>query len=111
MARRLLYTGLGPYSGICKGWGYPAIYGGSSACTESRREGESGNPSLWKSRWCLPAVDDDGETFDYENGAYSWRDIIVTRDKKGKLKGVISKAEKGKPNSIANVTWKFMTEE
>ena len=55
--------------------------------------------------------DDDGETFDYENGAYSWRDITVTRDKKGKLKGVISKAEKGKPNSIANVTWKFMTEE
>ena len=55
--------------------------------------------------------DDDGETFDYEKGAYSWRDITVTRDKKGKLKGTISKAEKGKPNSIANVTWKFMTEE
>ena len=55
--------------------------------------------------------DDDGETFDYEKGAYSWRDITVTRDKKGKLKGAISKAEKGKPNSIANVTWKFMTEE
>ncbi|WP_297284697.1 glycoside hydrolase family 31 protein [Bacteroides sp.] len=55
--------------------------------------------------------DDDGETFDYEKGAYSWRDIKVTRDKKGKLKGFISKAEKGKPNSIANVTWKFMTEE
>lgn len=54
--------------------------------------------------------DDDGETFDYEKGAYSWRDIKVTRDKKGKLKGTISKAEKGKPNSIANVTWKFMTE-
>ncbi len=55
--------------------------------------------------------DDDGETFDYEKGAYSWRDITVTRDKKGMLKGAISKAEKGKPNSIANVTWKFMTEE
>ena len=55
--------------------------------------------------------DDDGETYDYEKGAYSWRDITVTRDKKGKLKGAISKAEKGKPNSIANVTWKFMTKE
>lgn len=55
--------------------------------------------------------DDDGETFDYEKGAYSWREIKVTRDKKGKLKGSISKAEKGKPNNIANVTWKFMTEE
>lgn len=55
--------------------------------------------------------DDDGETFDYEKGAYAWRDIKVTRDKKGRLKGTISRAEKGKPNSIANVTWKFMTEE
>lgn len=55
--------------------------------------------------------DDDGETFDYEKGVYSWRDIKVTRDKKGRLHGIISKAEKGKPNSIATVTWKFMTQE
>lgn len=55
--------------------------------------------------------DDDGETFDYEKGVYSWRDIKVTRDKKGRLHGTISKAEKGKPNSIATVTWKFMTQE
>lgn len=54
--------------------------------------------------------DDDGETFDYENGMYSWRNITVTRDKKGCLKGTISKAKKGKPNNIAAVTWKFMTE-
>lgn len=53
--------------------------------------------------------DDDGETFDYEKGVYSWRDIRVVRDKKGKLKGTISKAEKGKPDNIANVTWRFMT--
>ena len=55
--------------------------------------------------------DDDGETFDYEKGVYSWRDIKVTRDKKGRLHGTTSKAEKGKPNSIATVTWKFMTQE
>ena len=55
--------------------------------------------------------DDDGETFDYEKGVYSWRDIKVTRDKKGRLHGTISKVEKGKPNSIATVTWKFMTQE
>ena len=55
--------------------------------------------------------DDDGETFDYEKGVYSWRDIKVTRDKKGRLDGTISKAEKGKPNSIATVPWKFMTQE
>ena len=53
--------------------------------------------------------DDDGETFDYENGAYSWREIKVTRDRKGRLKGSISKAEKGKPDNIATVSWKFMT--
>lgn len=55
--------------------------------------------------------DDDGETFDYEKGAYSWRDIRVTRDRKGRLKGSLSKAEKGKPDHIAAVTWRFMTAE
>lgn len=55
--------------------------------------------------------DDDGETFDYEKGAYAWRDIRVVRDKKGRLQGTISKAEKGKPNSIASVTWRYMTQE
>lgn len=54
--------------------------------------------------------DDDGETFDYERGIYSWREINVSKDKKGKLTGTISKAEKGKPDNIGIVTWKFMTE-
>lgn len=53
--------------------------------------------------------DDDGETFDYEKGVYSWREIKVAKDKKGKLSGTISKAEKGKPDNIGNVTWKWMT--
>jgi len=54
--------------------------------------------------------DDDGETFDYEKGVFSWREINVSKDKKGKLTGTISKAEKGKPDNIGIVTWKFMTE-
>ena len=54
--------------------------------------------------------DDDGETFDYEKGIYSWREINVARDKKGKLSGTISKAEKGKPDNVGVVTWKFMSE-
>ena len=54
--------------------------------------------------------DDDGETFDYEKGIYSWREIIVMKDKNGNLKGTISKAEKGKPDNIGKVTWKFMSE-
>ncbi|MBX9188748.1 DUF5110 domain-containing protein [Bacteroides sp. K03] len=53
--------------------------------------------------------DDDGETFDYEKGVYAWRDINVVREKNGKLKGTISKAEKGKPDSVGKVTWRFMT--
>jgi alpha-glucosidase (family GH31 glycosyl hydrolase) len=48
--------------------------------------------------------DDDGETFDYENGAYSWREIRVENKK-----GTISNPVKGKPNTIKNITWKFMT--
>jgi alpha-glucosidase (family GH31 glycosyl hydrolase) len=55
--------------------------------------------------------DDDGETFDYEKGIYSWREITVVKDKKGKLTGTISKAEKGKPDNIGTVTWRFMSGE
>lgn len=53
--------------------------------------------------------DDDGETYDYEKGIYSWRQIKITNDKKGELSGTISKAEKGKPDNIGKVTWKFMS--
>lgn len=53
--------------------------------------------------------DDDGESFDYEKGMYSWREISVVKDKKGKLNGTISKAEKGKPDNIGIVTFKYMT--
>lgn len=53
--------------------------------------------------------DDDGETFDYEQGHYSWREIQVKPGKKGKLQGRISKALPGKPNTVGKVTWKFMS--
>jgi len=54
--------------------------------------------------------DDDGETFNYEKGDFSWREIKVEKDKNGKWKGTISPAEKGKPNTVGKVTWKFMTD-
>lgn len=54
--------------------------------------------------------DDDGETFDYEKGIYSWREIKVSRDKKGRLTGTISKPERGKPDNIGKITWRFMSE-
>jgi len=53
--------------------------------------------------------DDDGETYDYEKGVYSWREIVVSGDRKGAPSGTISKAEKGKPDNIGAVTWKYMS--
>lgn len=53
--------------------------------------------------------DDDGETFDYEKGAYSWRELRAEKQADGQIKGRISAPEAGKPNTIANVSWKFMT--
>ena len=48
--------------------------------------------------------DDDGETFNYERGEYSFREIKVENKK-----GTISEAVNGKPNTVGNVTWNFMT--
>jgi alpha-glucosidase (family GH31 glycosyl hydrolase) len=53
--------------------------------------------------------DDDGETFNYEKGDYSWREIKVKKDKTRQWKGTIALPEKNKPNTIGNITWKFMT--
>lgn len=53
--------------------------------------------------------DDDGVTFDYEKGVCSWREIKVTKNKKGQFFGKISAPEKGKPNTIGKVTFEFMT--
>jgi alpha-glucosidase (family GH31 glycosyl hydrolase) len=55
--------------------------------------------------------DDDGETFNYEKGDYSWRLIKVEKNKDGKLSGTISLPEKNKPNTIGNLTWRFMTKQ
>ena len=47
--------------------------------------------------------DDDGETYNYEKGDYSWREIKVENNK-----GAISAPVNGKPNTVGNITWKFM---
>jgi alpha-D-xyloside xylohydrolase len=52
--------------------------------------------------------DDDGETFNYEKGAYSWRTITVSKEG-GQLKGNITAPVAGKPNTIGKVTFKMMT--
>lgn len=53
--------------------------------------------------------DDDGESFNYEKGAYSFREIQVVKDASGNFIGTITDAVAGKPNTIGKVTWKFMT--
>ena len=79
-----------------------APVGGEMVNIEFRHYGES--------EGSLFLYDDDGETYNYEKGEYSWREVKVIRNKKGKLIGNISKAEKGKPNTIGRITWNFMTE-
>ncbi len=53
--------------------------------------------------------DDDGETFNFEKGQFSWREIKVERQKNGQMKGSISAAEKGSPNNIRKVSFTYMT--
>lgn len=53
--------------------------------------------------------DDDGETFNYEKGEYSFREIKVSKNAAGVLTGTISQPISGKPNTIANVSWRYMT--
>lgn len=53
--------------------------------------------------------DDDGETFDYEKGDYSWRVATVARDRRGALAGTLSAPEKGRPDNVGKVTFRFMT--
>ncbi|GAB3851462.1 glycoside hydrolase family 31 protein [Hymenobacter terrigena] len=52
--------------------------------------------------------DDDGETFNYEQGQFSFREIKVEKQN-GRLKGSIAAAVKGKPNTVGKVTFKMMT--
>jgi alpha-D-xyloside xylohydrolase len=53
--------------------------------------------------------DDDGESFNYEKGMYTWRTIKVEKQKNGQWKGMLSKPEKGKPDTVGKITWRFMT--
>ncbi len=53
--------------------------------------------------------DDDGETFNYEKGQYSFREIRVTKQSNGQLSGTISPPEPGKPNTVGAVTFRQMT--
>jgi len=51
--------------------------------------------------------DDDGETFNYEKGDFSWRKVTVKKNN-GSWAGTISAPEKNKPNTIGEVSWKYI---
>ncbi|GAB2559778.1 glycoside hydrolase family 31 protein [Spirosoma areae] len=53
--------------------------------------------------------DDDGETFAYEKGQYSFREIRVMKPSSGQINGTISAPEPGKPNTVGAVTFRQMT--
>lgn len=53
--------------------------------------------------------DDDGETYDYEKGRYSWRKITVRKQADGKLSGTVSAPGPGQPDSYGRITFRFMT--
>jgi alpha-D-xyloside xylohydrolase len=52
--------------------------------------------------------DDDGTTFGYERGAFSWTPLVVTRDASGALRGEVPRPPAGKPFSYRTMTWKMM---
>ena len=56
--------------------------------------------------WAL--YDDDGATFDYERGKYTWTRLEVKTNKKGKLAGSWT-APKDPAFHYTTVTWEFMT--
>jgi len=52
--------------------------------------------------------DDDGESFDYEKGAFTWRKVVVEKNKDGEWVGSISLPEKNRPNTVGNVRFKHI---
>ncbi|WP_339905749.1 TIM-barrel domain-containing protein [uncultured Cyclobacterium sp.] len=54
--------------------------------------------------------DDDGISYDYEKGHYSWREINVRIGSDGQWKGSVSPAKAQKPDNIGKIRWIFMTE-
>jgi hypothetical protein len=48
---------------------------------------------------------DDGETFHYEKGDFSWREPTVETAAHGKIKTSISPAEAGKSEPVGCVQW------
>jgi alpha-D-xyloside xylohydrolase len=53
--------------------------------------------------------DDDGTTFGYERGAYSWTPLVTRRGANGALVGEPPRPPAGKPFGYRTLTWRMMT--
>lgn len=58
----------------------------------------------------LRLYDDDGETFDFEQGEFSWTELEVVRDAGGQWRGAVRADANGRKWSYGEVSWRFMTE-
>lgn len=61
-----------------------------------------------KSKGEFLLYDDDGETFNYENGDYSWTKLSVEQTADGKYTGTV-KRKQGTVFNYKDIAWKFMT--
>ncbi|NUS97364.1 MAG: DUF5110 domain-containing protein [Gemmatimonadaceae bacterium] len=52
--------------------------------------------------------DDDGVSFDYERGAFSWTPLVVDRDRKGRLRGSVRRPSSDKPFGYRDVRFIMM---
>ena len=57
-------------------------------------------------RLCL--YDDDGETFAFEDGKFSWTNLAATKDANGKWRGSVTRDANGLKWSYSDITWTFM---
>lgn len=62
-----------------------------------------------ESEGAFSLYDDDGETFAYEHGEYSWTQLKASRGTDRKWKGTVEPSAPGKPSHYSEITWKFMT--
>jgi alpha-D-xyloside xylohydrolase len=53
--------------------------------------------------------DDDGVSFDYEKGNYSWREIKVNKNADGSFSSSVDEPVKGKISTYGQITFKYMT--
>ena len=57
----------------------------------------------------LSLYDDDGETFDYERGEFSWTKLQVAKDASGAWHGQVTPEKDVRPWRYTTVMWRFMT--